>query len=373
MKCPHCATELRYRDRSGKRCNSCQHRFALEPRTNRLKLHDLRLRDLAQKLSSGGQYYYSVDQLRYAAGRKLLQPASALAKAGGCVFQFFVFGFILTIGSFVFGDLLFATLWANALLLLPLLMLFLGAIMIVWVLTADRRRYPPFPITAEQFSREVLKPYHETYDEPLPGFLGGQKRPQLRPDLPAPSDLRGALVCPDAAIRACLLANDLPGRFGLALLPAAGPFDVAAQTHLEALRQHPQQLPLLLLHDASPAGCLLATHVVNHLGLGAAGERRVIDLGLRPRTVIKHKLMTLKAKPDATLLQQLQQAGKLAPEELAWLAAGNYTPIAALAPARLMAIIERVRLRPLAAPEPEPEPEPEQLARAIGFMSWPQG
>lgn len=46
MICPHCAADLKYKARSGRRCGSCRREFALEPKTEVLGLHDLRMRRL---------------------------------------------------------------------------------------------------------------------------------------------------------------------------------------------------------------------------------------------------------------------------------------------------------------------------------------
>jgi len=66
MKCPHCLAELRYRERTGRRCFYCQKTFALEPRENVLGLSDLRLRGIAERLSGKGTYRYTARQLAHA-------------------------------------------------------------------------------------------------------------------------------------------------------------------------------------------------------------------------------------------------------------------------------------------------------------------
>lgn len=371
MKCPHCGTELRYKQRSGKRCSSCQQLFALEPKSNTLKLHDLRLEQLAEKLSANGTLFYSVEHLYFAALRKLvaLKPASSsfIKRA----LQLLTLGIIIFIVGGVMLDVS-ANNPTAGLSMLMVVLLVAGVSMVVWVLRADRRRYPPLPISVEQFTGQIIKPYQQLYQRLPQGLLDNEQRNRFKPELPAPQHLRGALVCPDRAVCETLLANGVPSRFGLAVLPAHEPFNRAEKSHLEQLRQQ-AHLPLLLLHDASPQACLWATRPLAPLGLATEPKRRVVDLGLHPRTMIKQKLMTLKAKPDEALLQPLQQAGSLSAEELAWLQAGNYSPLAVLPPARLLALIERVRLPPVnRPPAPPAEPEPEQLARAIGFMSWPK-
>ncbi|PDW01508.1 hypothetical protein [Candidatus Viridilinea mediisalina] len=338
---------------------------------NTLKLHDLRLQQLAEKLSANGTLVYGIEHLHYAAVRKLVTSPSAANSFIKRALQLLTLGII----CFIVGCVVLDVIANNPAAGIPILMgamLIVGIGLIVWVLRAERRRYPPLPISVAQFTKQIIKPYYEVYGSMPQGLLDDQQRNRLSSELPAPQNLRGAVVCPNRTMCEVLLANGVPDRFGLAVLPAHEPFNPAEQAHLEQLRQQPR-LPLLLLHDASPQGCLWATQALATLGLTAAPERRVVALGLRPRTVLKRNVMTLKAKPNEAILQQLQQGGKLTAEELAWLQAGNYTPITVLPPARLLALIERVRLRPLTPPAaPQSEPAPEQVAQAIGFMSWPR-
>lgn len=70
MKCPHCLVELKYRDRRDQKCPQCQRPFALEPRDNSLRMSDLRLRGLAERLSHQGAYRYTSAQLSH----QLIRP-----------------------------------------------------------------------------------------------------------------------------------------------------------------------------------------------------------------------------------------------------------------------------------------------------------
>ncbi len=63
MKCPHCNVELRYRERSNKTCSKCQRKFVLEPKDNVFRLHDLKLRDLINRLSKNGTLYITSEQV----------------------------------------------------------------------------------------------------------------------------------------------------------------------------------------------------------------------------------------------------------------------------------------------------------------------
>jgi DNA-directed RNA polymerase subunit RPC12/RpoP len=72
MICPHCNANLLYKERGGKRCSRCRKKFALEPKQNPLRLHDLRFQKLDMRLSRGGGLFYTGPQLLHQAGRKLL-------------------------------------------------------------------------------------------------------------------------------------------------------------------------------------------------------------------------------------------------------------------------------------------------------------
>ncbi|GEM_PF-3041698 len=74
MKCPHCLADLRYRERSGRTCAKCRHPFALEPRAHELKLSDLKLRNLAERLSRHGRYTYTSAQLGHFAIAQWIKP-----------------------------------------------------------------------------------------------------------------------------------------------------------------------------------------------------------------------------------------------------------------------------------------------------------
>ncbi len=74
MKCPHCLEQLTYRERSNQVCPKCHQRFALEPRSNRWRLSDLRLRALAKHLSRDGQYSYTPLQMAHAVLLQELRP-----------------------------------------------------------------------------------------------------------------------------------------------------------------------------------------------------------------------------------------------------------------------------------------------------------
>lgn len=366
MKCPHCHADQTYRERSGRRCSKCKREFAFEPRTDSLKLTDIRFNHIAEKLSANGALSYSVEQLRYALAEKVVRaqaPTSAKA-ALGCAFAVGAVGFVFV--GFIADQLLLAITVA--------LLIWLGG-GLFWYVQRGKPFYPKLPIEPLRFERDVLDRFRKVYGHGPPGLISGERLRLLDYRMPLPGMLRGALVCPERAVLDCLRVNGVPEQTGLALIPIGGPLTPAEQDQLVVLRTRPD-LPLLLLHDASPAGCLLAENAAQALNLGP--QRRVIDIGLRPQTAIERKLLAVGAPPDPALIERLRAQGRLGPEELAWLADGKITPIVAITPKRLLAMVNRAAQR-LQSPAPRPaqppasrQATPEQQAQAVGFLSWPE-
>lgn len=81
MICPHCSASLLRKERSGSRCSKCRRDFALDPKSNPLGLHDLRVRKLANALSDPGRpdaprLRYTPDQLRGPRGSPGADPTT---------------------------------------------------------------------------------------------------------------------------------------------------------------------------------------------------------------------------------------------------------------------------------------------------------
>src|SRR5687767_502994 len=62
MRCPHCRATPRYRDRGDGCCPACGRAFALDPRTNAMRLNDLRFRHLAARLGADGLWSEVVER-----------------------------------------------------------------------------------------------------------------------------------------------------------------------------------------------------------------------------------------------------------------------------------------------------------------------
>jgi hypothetical protein len=357
MECPSCHAKLLYRQRGGNRCSKCKRPFALEPKVNRLKLHDLRFRKLIAALTNHGTFYYAPTQLWYAASRKAVTEQQRLPLGCGLVLAL-----VLAYGVFYLVSAL--TLLRYGVLLSGLALL--GGL---WLLYIQRRRplRRRLPREFNAFQREVIERWRQVYGVVPPGLITDQVLAGLPEQ---PRQPRAVLACPDREVLLSLRANRVPQTLQLGLLPIGGVLTPTEQQQLATLRAQPQ-LPLLLLHDASAEGCLLAERLPELLGFDS--RRSIVDLGLRPRQVQQHKLLVLGAQPPFELLPRLQSLNPTRPvplhaDELSWLANGFYTPLAAVAPGRLVQLLQRALDR---IAQPTPQPSPQRRAQAVGFMSWP--
>lgn len=389
MKCPHCLAELKYHERRNKKCPQCQKRFALEPRENTLKMSDLRLRGLADRLSHQGTYRYTPAQLAHFAIRRELEPVlkkgfswsepSALVAA-------VIFGFVFLI---VFSCMLFGILEARS-LSSAVIALVAGAFIglmpvgIYYRVAQSSNQYRHLLPALESFRMTYVSPWVGVHG-PLPGRVTDQEIAALRQVQLPPWRARAVIASPVADVLDCLRANGAPERLGLALLSTDGPRSTADEAVIVLLRQNPR-LPLLLIHDASVAGCLLPALLPGKWGL--APNHRVIDLGLRPRHVKQQRLPWKREQPPKELLDLLDRRAhmpgglSLEKEELEWLRQGFVTSALFIPPARLVNVVTRAMERlappPVAAARRaparaiDPEAQAQAEARAVGFMTWPQ-
>ncbi|MCS6839339.1 MAG: ABC transporter permease [Roseiflexus sp.] len=389
MKCPHCLAELKYRERRDKKCPQCQKQFALEPRENMLKMSDLRLHGLADRLSHRGTYRYTPAQLAYFVFRRELQ---SIFKT-----EFSWSEPSAVVATIIFGIVFLVTLACTLSLILRDRSLFsavvalgigalIGSIAVGLYYRAMKSSHPYrrlLPVI-ESFETTYVIPWVSVHG-PLPGRVTDQEIAALRRAQLHPSQVRAVLASPVADVLDCLRANGLPDCLGLALLSTDGPFSAADERILALLRQNPR-LPLLLIHDASVAGCLLPVLLPGKWGLSP--NHRVIDLGLRPRHVKPQRLpWTLEQAPQVLinlLERRVRMPGGLTleNEELEWLRQGFVTSALFIPPARLVNVVtkavERLTSAPVAAGRGalartvDPEAQAQAEARAIGFMTWPQ-
>lgn len=338
MKCPHCQAELRYRERSNRTCSKCRQPFALEPRANGFKLHDLGLRDLLNRLSHNGTIRITSEQVLGALLRR------RQAKKSGFPCGLYILATI--VAAFLFGII-------NTALNIPTFFIIIPVIF-AWIITgylvsraSHSRRLP----SLSNFEETILRPWNLKYGRP-PWLIMNDEAIALSMIQPPihPNSVNMVILCPSAAVRAFIVANALPQRFGMIALPPV--INAAQEPWLRAVRE--RRAPVWVLHEASFNGCLLVRDVYQLWQLPV--DHPVIDLGINPRDILESKdPLVMKVKSDANLINKVIAFTQLQSSEIDWLKQGHVAPLYGLPPARLLAIL-------MASGK----------AGQVGFMSWPK-
>ena len=369
MQCPHCAANLLYRERGGRRCSKCKQKFAFEPKTSPLKLHDLRFRRIVEKIGANGTIWYTPSQLHHALARKVVAEQKKGLGPFGCL------SLIMAVGIIAFASQFSDPIFVLTIMLCVLL------VMAVIVIERTRPLRPKLPMPPHDFSRRVLDEWHKTYNVVPHGLITSEHPTNTAAYIPPSAQLTAVLACPERDILLCLRANGVSQQYGLGLLPTEGPFTQDEETLLTTLRSRPD-IPLFLLHDASLAGVLLSQTIGMSLGLRA--EHRIVDLGLRPDHALKYNLMRLGEKPSSELLSILTRRMNtttganvsLSVAEFEWLKKGYYSPILAVNPARLLRVVynamNKQAQQSQRSKSTNPEQQAQQKAQTVGFMSWPE-
>lgn len=337
MICPNCSRNLLYKQRGRRKCGYCRQPFAFEPKTSKLKLHDLKVRKLAERLSDQNRLRYTVTQLWYGASRKQLGETKTPMAGCGC-FVFVVgmasIGVIAGLGGVDSNNIGGVFLGAGVVVVLAYVLL----AVVRGRLRREAEVRPAVPLG--EFRDMILRRWAEVY-RGLPASMIDEEMATA----PAVANPRIALVCPDRSVLACLGANGVPQTFSMAL--------TMSPAHL------PPGVPVVVVHDASAEGCRFAAQV-----RAAAPGRVVVNAGLRPSAVLrKESMIRLRRKP----FPPGELAGlRLTNTEMAWLAQGWWSPVAAIGPAPLLAAVTKAVQRAQAVADPE-----HRRAEQVGFLTWP--
>lgn len=335
MICPYCEASLRRRERTSATCSVCHRPFALEPKDNRIRLHDVRMRKLAEKLGGGAGLRYTTTQLRYAAVRGRLVAHNTVR---GWVIAFWC---MAVAAAAVLAAILGAP---GGIAVFAAIAGLVVGIALIFVLAPLFRRFARvrIPLADGEWDNQILARWVAVYRALPPGAVDERQVPL--PHVPAP---RYALVCPDYSVLACLVINDVPRTHALALVTAP--------------HQAPPRVPVLVCHDASVDGLRAVDDARKIFG------EWVIDVGLAPRTVLGAPApLALRDRPLDKAEREILDGWGLSAAERAWLADGWWAPIAAIPPARLLAAVDHAIARVDDAGDPD-----RQAARQIGFLSWP--
>ncbi|WP_329275150.1 hypothetical protein [Streptomyces sp. NBC_00691] len=342
MICPHCERNLLRKERTGNRCTHCRRSYALDPKTNPLRLNDLRVRRIATVLTDGGRIAIVPDQLWYALSRKRLRDTEFGQGCAGAAFV--VAGFVTVIA--LFAEVPVLLIGSAALLLIGL------GISAARAMGAGRG-IPP--VVRESFPTQILSPWRSVYGVLPPGVLDLAGSTGGAADPAGAAGTTGVLICPDRAVVAFLVADGLPARHGLAVVRSA--VEAAAV---------PSKWPVLVLHDSDAEGELLVRGV-----RAALPGRTVIDVGPPLRTVralpqaVPYR--DPRRKPSPADMRLLAAPGTYTPEELKWLGQGWRFPLVGLPPARLLAVVDRVAGQVSRRADPD-----RRRAADLGFLTWPE-
>ncbi|MFJ4788298.1 hypothetical protein [Streptomyces sp. NPDC088794] len=341
MICPHCEQSLLRKERPGNVCGKCGRRYALDPKTNPLKLNDLRVRRIVLKLGQEGQVPCTPGQLWYALSRKTLRSTRVET---GCIVALAVVGFFLGIIGLSSDTGGFAVVGGLSLL---------AALGLVVAAVAGVGRGRP-RLAREAFRTGPMAEWQSVYGALPDGMVDDRTHPATTPQVGAavgPSD-GIVLVCPDRSVAAFLDAAGLTARYGVTLV--AEPYSLPAAP----------DRTLLVLHDADAQGLLLTHQIRSALPAG-----RVVDIGL-PLGAVQGLTRAVPVRgeaPEAWVMEQLAAKREFSPAQLKWLRKGWGFPLVGVPPAKLLAVVSRAVERAHATDDPV-----RRRAAAVGFLTWPE-
>jgi hypothetical protein len=332
MICPHCQTNLKYKERGGQTCGSCRKRFAVEPKDNPIRLHDMKLIRLSQQLGGNGVYRYTVNQLYFNAMRKAVRSKTAFP-----------------LGALVVTTLIAVVLTVVAAVGLPALFIPVALYVVGWVLylvyrinTRRTRTIDP-PVSRTAFHTLAVEGWRTAYGHDLPGLVRDQDLHSLPRKHPKPVLV---VLAPSRSAIAALRINDVTNRYRVSLA--------------HAFAEVPSDVPVALLHDISVDGYRFAGEA-----RATFGQRVVADLTPRPKAAraARAALKLRQPWPADDVVGWLRASRLLDDDEVDWLARGWWTPIESVRPSNL---VKRVAAAATRNTDPE-----QRAAAAIGFMSWP--
>ncbi|WP_406447344.1 hypothetical protein OG782_00955 [Streptomyces sp. NBC_00876] len=381
MICPRCTGSLTRKQRTGRLCAHCGKRFALDPAVHGTGMHDLRIRSVARRGTDHGRLKITLGQLWYLSRTRNYAWAGRDAEGVPARIRWLValpvsLGLLLC-AALTDGVLAFAASVAGA------------AVLVVASAMRHRPAQPPTSqiIPSEAVFRGLMNGAWTAAYRHLPDGVIDDARPLPRPRGASPARVpppvsrpRALILCTDPLVSRFLTANGIPDRLDAVLLEAVGAqgaerstgtgeadgadvSSAAAGAALQALSAYGGALPVVVLHDADPMGVLLAPLI-----RGAQPGRIVVDAGL-PVSAARGKpgVVRLARQNRFTDAEQLRTVAGLPEADAAWLAAGFWSPVAAVPPRVLESAVLRAVERALAAPPPGPLAE-----HTGGFLTWPQ-
>lgn len=360
--CPQCEKSLRLRERGGRTCSFCKRTFALEPKDNTLHLHDVRMRKLIEKLGNGEGLRYTPTQLWYAAARNHT-PTEAVAygAVATCAVVFSAFILLVVSGSSGFDPDVVRPAIAVGLAVLVLTLVMTARA--TW--RAKRNGRVEVPMSLDMFRTAIIGRWVAVYGAPPTGLTDeGRAQYPVVPGVGGPGP-RLVLLCPDRTVLAFLALNGVHETHSLALVRSVDQLRTISAGPTEAGgRGGPGAAGVvgIVLHDASPAGLAFAS------AARAALDGRAVVAGMLPRTVLDKAGAVRLRKPlgpgDLDAIRMSSSA--LTAEEADWLTRGWWSPLAAVPPAKLLAVVARAMERAEGLADPD-----RGRAQQVGFLTWP--
>ncbi len=332
MKCIHCGSDTKYKERqaNGNRCIACKHPFAFEPKNDTRPVADGLFERVIKDVSGDDTLFFTEQQLWYEFNRRLLHKQVFMSRPFGIAVLASVSG------SLVIGGALGLP-W-----LIPVGIVGAIATGIVGVQMGKKRpRIRYCIVTLSDFRRQYLQKWIGAHG-PIARLLQPPKR-SVRASFnysDVPPDLTGysfdrVLVCESAEVAAMLVANRFHFENNCAILsldrqfPEGGRFEAI----LNMLRRNPR-LFVFALHDATSQGITVPERLRGPNWFPDSQSAFIVDLGLRPKHLINTNVPLINSPTDVSLPPNASML--LAPDEIAWLKAGNQGQVEALRPARLM-------------------------------------
>jgi hypothetical protein len=299
VKCIACQGDCTYPQRSDRRCPTCKHEFAFEPRTGDL-ISDAGFLAAIDAASSHGTVRFLPDHVYY-------QIARRKRRGGGPRATLYTLG-----GLSLFG-----------IMASPVFAVFAIGLGAIGAMLSPSKTAPLGRGTFEVMWRRWV----EVHGAP-PGLIVRREQAPYR----GHSDIEHysfdrAVICDRAQTVDVLLANNFHFENNCAVLSVDG-YPQHAFPMVRAMLKNNPRLTVYALHDASSAGCVLA-HTLAHDPTWFRGSARVVEVGLRPVHAANHRGVwqdtSDTAAPDAPLTKT----------ERAWL--GRYVlELAAIRPEQII-------------------------------------
>ncbi len=405
MKCISCSTDNNLKDRTANmgRCKSCNHQFVFEPTVmpTATKLTDPFFAKLILDLSANNTLFFTPRQLYYLLDKRLRSNATKGGLAGSIFatligflpilfisfwsagFFRVAYGVVAPILFFVYvavviwsaatgsvsrqfnrrarqNNIKMLKIWAAVLLLVGLpvsiimqappgifasIGLGLGA---AW-LSFDRQRqqskiFDEFLIDRGQFDTwlkqwtSVNSPPAKILPEPQTMSLPAAPDPEV-----TAYSFDRVVVCNSIEIAQLLITNNFHFENNCAILTIDGYPQSIFEATMTMLRRN-SDLKVYALHDCSPAGVQMISHLRQTENWFPDPNIPIIDVGIMPRQVMNNAdVSTRQSSRAATAAQRLpaEVRASLNPEEIAWLNAGCYLDLESFPPQQLIQILQR--------------------------------